>query len=258
MNYGVAFQSIMPIRIKPAHSAEQVSQLLFGEMYIVQEQKEDWMRIKTVFDDYSGWIHNKQHYSLSDTEKDKMLNAPKSMAAELVFTVTNNDKSFPIVIGSTLYDFDGMNFKIGKEKFVYSGQATTEKADFLNDEHLRKFALKFLHAPYQWGGRSPFGIDCSGLTQIVFKLYGINLPRDAYQQSEVGKTINFINEAREGDLAFFDNDDEKITHTGIILNNDQIIHASGEVRIDMIDHYGIYNKELKKYTHKLRIIKRVL
>jgi cell wall-associated NlpC family hydrolase len=151
-----------------------------------------------------------------------------------------------------------MNFKLGKEKFVYSGQAINEKSDLLNGEHIRKFALKFLHAPYQWGGRSPFGIDCSGLTQIVFKLYGVNLPRDAYQQSELGKTLHFINEAREGDIAFFDNEDEKITHTGIILNNDQIIHASGSVRIDNIDHYGIYNKELKKYTHKLRIIKRVL
>ncbi len=258
MHHGIAFQSLIPIRAKPDHASEQTTQLLFGELYQVFEQKENWFRIKSGFDKYEGWMHEKQHYALTAADAEKLSKAPKSVAAELVQTVTNNDKSFPILMGSTLYDFDGMNFKIGKEKFVYSGQAINENTGLLNTEHIRKFAMKLLHAPYQWGGRSPFGIDCSGLTQLVFKLYGIDLPRDAYQQAESGRTLNFITEAREGDLAFFDNDDDKITHTGIILSNDQIIHSSGEVRIDMIDHYGIYNKSLKKYTHKLRIIKRVI
>ncbi|MFI5171578.1 MAG: NlpC/P60 family protein [Chitinophagales bacterium] len=258
MYHGVTMQSLVSVRSKPNHEAEQVTQLLFGEMYVVHEQKENWLRIKTSFDNYDGWIHEKQHAALSDPETEKLKMASRSIAAELVQTVINNDKNFPILIGSTLYDFDGMNFKLGKEKFVYSGQAVNEKTELLNGEHIRKFALKFLHAPYQWGGRSPFGIDCSGFTQIVFKLYGITLPRDAYQQSESGRTINFITEAKEGDLAFFDNDEEKITHTGIILSNDLIIHSAGKVRIDSIDHFGIYNKDLKKYTHKLRIIKRLV
>jgi len=258
MQHGIAFQSLIPIRAKPDHASEQTTQLLFGEMYRIVEQKDNWYRIKSSFDNYEGWMHEQQHYALSAQEAEKLHKAPKSIAAELVQTVASNDKSFPILMGSTLYDFDGMNFKIGKEKFVYSGQAINENTGLLNTEHIRKFALKLLHAPYQWGGRSAFGIDCSGLTQLVFKLYGIDLPRDAYQQTESGRTLNFITESKEGDLAFFDNDDEKITHTGIILSNDQIIHASGEVRIDMIDHYGIYNKIMKKYTHKLRIIKRVI
>ncbi len=258
MSAGIILQSLVPVRLKPEHTSEQVSQLLFGEMVHVHEQKENWLRITSEFDNYNGWIHEKQHTQLSDAEHTKLKNAARSVTAELVQTLTGNDKSFPVLIGSTLYDFDGMNFKAGKEKFIYSGQAITENTDFLTGEHIRKFALKFLHAPYQWGGRSPFGIDCSGLTQIVFKLYGIALPRDAFQQAETGKTLNFIHEAREGDLAFFDDAEGRITHTGIILSNDQIIHASGSVRIDIIDHYGIFNKDLKKYTHKLRIIKRIV
>lgn len=257
MEFGISSLSVIPVRQRPEHSAEQVTQLLFGELYQVHEKKETWLRIEITHDKYQGWIHVNQHSELPEQQYKSLGNAPKAVAAELVQTVTNHDKSFPVLIGSTLFEFDGMNFKLDKEKFVYSGQAITD-TELLTSEHIKKFALKFLNAPYQWGGRNPFGVDCSGLTQIVFKLSGRNLPRDAYQQAEEGKTINFIHEAREGDLAFFKNEENAIVHVGIILNDNQIIHASGRVRIDMIDHFGIFNRELKKYTHQLRIIKRII
>ncbi len=257
MEFGIASLSVIPVRQKPEHIAEQVTQILFGELYSVHEKKENWLRIEMAHDRYQGWIHSNQHTELTEQQYKTMQTLPKAIAAELIQTVTNHDRSFPILIGSSLYEFDGMNFKTGKEKFVYSGQAISD-TELLTTEHIRKFALKFLNAPYQWGGRNPFGIDCSGLTQIVFKLSGHNLPRDAYQQAEEGKTINFIHEAREGDLAFFKNEENAIVHVGIILSDNQIIHASGKVRIDMIDHFGIFNKELKKYTHQLRIIKRII
>ena len=116
----------------------------------------------------------------------------------------------------------------------------------------------YLNSPYLWGGRSPFGIDCSGFTQMVFKLNGIKLPRDAYEQAEIGKTLNFIEETQKGDLAFFDNEEGKIIHTGIIIDKNKIIHSSGKVRIDNLDHYGIFNAETGKYSHNLRLIKKVV
>jgi gamma-D-glutamyl-L-lysine dipeptidyl-peptidase len=115
-----------------------------------------------------------------------------------------------------------------------------------------------LNSPYLWGGKTPFGIDCSGFTQMAYKLAGIKLRRDAWQQAEQGHTINLLEETEPGDLAFFDNDEGNIVHVGIILRDHKIIHAAGKVRIDSIDHYGINNKELKKYTHKLRLIKRMV
>ena len=117
--------------------------------------------------------------------------------------------------------------------------------------------MRYLNAPYLWGGRSPFGIDCSGFTQLVFKFAGIKLQRDAYQQGGQGSIINFIEEVQPGDLAFFSNDEGAIIHVGIMLKDNRIIHSSGKVRIDKIDHFGIYNAETKKHSHLLKLIKRM-
>jgi len=258
MQHGIVYQSLIPVRSQPQHSAEMINQLLFGEIYHVEEHQGDWLRITGAYDNYPGWIHHRQHLAITAAEANKMLKTVQFVAAEAVQTISNNDRSFPILIGSTLYDFDGMNFRVGKEKYVYPGLAVDAKSNQMQGEHVRRFAMKFLHAPYLWGGRSPFGIDCSGFTQVVFKLCGITLPRDAYQQATLGHTLNFIHESREGDLAYFENSEGRITHVGIILEKDLIIHASGCVRIDTLDHYGIFNRDEKKYTHKLRIIKRVV
>ena len=116
----------------------------------------------------------------------------------------------------------------------------------------------YLNAPYLWGGKTPFGIDCSGFTQMVYKLNGYKIHRDASQQALEGEPLSFIEESEVGDLAFFDNDEGNIIHVGIIMENNYIIHASGKVRIDRLDHLGIYNPELKKHTHKLRVIKKII
>jgi cell wall-associated NlpC family hydrolase len=142
-----------------------------------------------------------------------------------------------------------------EEQFAFNGESKSIglKRDV---ENLKNTAKKYLNAPYLWGGKSPFGIDCSGFTQIVFKIHHKKLLRDASQQATQGETVAFRSAAIGGDLAFFDNEDGKIIHVGIMLNNHQIIHAAGKVRIDPIDDQGIFNPELGKYTHKLRIIKR--
>jgi len=139
--------------------------------------------------------------------------------------------------------------------YKFNGKKTQ---GFSQKKHLINNALIFLNAPYLWGGRTPFGIDCSGFTQIIYRLQGIKIPRDAYQQADLGTPLNFIEESEEGDLAFFNNNEGKIVHVGLIMKNNQIIHASGKVRIDKIDQKGIFNIEKNKHTHKLRIIKKLI
>lgn len=259
MEYGICSLSIIPVRSKPGHDQELVNQLLFGELYRIEEKQKNWIRIISDFDQYSGWVHQNQHQALTDAQFKAMQKTDTAFAAELIQSINSNSISFPILFGSNLSEYDGMNFKFLKESFIYSGTAVHEKSiEIKKHEFIKKCAMKFLNAPYLWGGRSAFGIDCSGFTQVVFKVGGIHLKRDAWQQAEQGKLIHFLAEANENDVLFFENEEGKIVHTGIFIHENEIIHASGRVRIDMIDHHGIYDRHIKKYTHKLRLIKRML
>ncbi len=255
MKYGIAYLSIVPIRKEASHKSEMVSQLLFGETYEVIQENSNWLLIRCSYDNYEGWIDSNQHREINEKEFLNIMENASGVALELVNSAASGYHSIPIVAGSNLPFFDGMNFKIGKEKFIYNGQAIQNEAK--NIALFERVAMRYLNAPYLWGGRSPFGIDCSGFTQVVYKFTGIKLLRDAYQQAEQGSVINFIEETQPGDLAFFSNEAGTIIHVGIILKDQRIIHSSGKVRIDKIDHFGIYNSELKKYSHQLKVIKRV-
>lgn len=258
MDFGICELSVVSLRKEPAHKSEIVSQLLFGEAYRILEKKPEWLRIAAAYDDYEGWIDRKQHEPLSVSVYKKITASKQPVALEVASAATSAQRKVPILIGSTLPEFDGMNFRIGDEQFIYNGQAISPNAGLEYDKVIEKCALKFLHAPYLWGGRSPFGIDCSGFTQLVFKLLGVALKRDAYQQATQGRDIDFIDLAKEGDLAFFENKEKRISHVGMLLKDQKIIHASGKVRIDRIDAFGIYNEETHKYSHNLKVIKRML
>jgi len=249
MDFGYCNLSISPIRKENDDRSEMVSQLLFGETCSILDEKTNWLKISCTHDNYEGWVDEKHITKTQDILKSNFT------SFELVHNYVYKDLHVPILIGSSLPNFDGLNFKIEKQKFLFQGLSLENNIENINKIH--KIALKYLHSPYLWGGRSAFGIDCSGFSQVVYKFLDIKLPRDAYQQAENGRAIGFIEEARIGDLAFF-GDEEKITHVGIIIGENEIIHASGKVRIDRLDHLGIYNKEIGKYTHKLRIIKRIV
>ena len=204
-------------------------------------------------DGYEGWICNKQWLNI-DEEDYKSLDKEVSTITIDILDIIKKDSHQPIVIGSILPNYKSGHALINNEMYQFDGLTTP---GFVKKEKLIENAFVYLNAPYLWGGRSPLGIDCSGFTQMVYRLQGINLPRDAYQQAEVGTTAATLEVSEAGDLAFFENDDGKIVHVGIIMENNYIIHASGKVRIDKIDQQGILNSETKEYTHKLRLIKRI-
>tara|TARA_R110002124_G_scaffold172301_1_gene339931 strand:+ start:1802 stop:2563 length:762 start_codon:yes stop_codon:yes gene_type:complete len=252
--FGICNLAIIPLRFEPSDKSEIVSQVLFGEHFEILEQAQQWSRIKLQYDSYEGWVDSKQYQILSESNFNQLSNDAIILSADLIEYITgDNNMLLPIPLGSSLAFLNHSD--INRTNYDFEGgktHGTKEKNHLINTAYL------YLNAPYLWGGKTPFGIDCSGFTQMVYKLNGYKLMRDASQQATQGEPLSFIEESEPGDLAFFDNEEGKIIHVGIIMENNYIIHASGKVRIDRIDHLGIYNPEINKHTHKLRVIKKII
>jgi gamma-D-glutamyl-L-lysine dipeptidyl-peptidase len=249
MLYGISNLSIVPLRFEPDDTSELVSQVLYGDYFKVLEKRKSWSKIRLAFDKYEGWIDNKQYIDISEVDYSKFKNELPKLSTDLVEFVQDQDGHLlTIPLGSSLNGLSLFNH-------MFDGNICNE---IQPKNHLLKTAYLYLNAPYLWGGKTPFGIDCSGFTQMVYKLNGYKLLRDASQQATQGEALSFIEESEPGDLAFFDNSEGKIIHVGIIMEDNYIIHAHGKVRIDRLDHSGIYNIERKVHTHKLRVIKKVI
>ncbi len=260
--YGISNLSSIPVRTEPTEKSEMCTQILFGEHFEIIEDNPKWCRIKLFHDKYEGWIDSKMVTPLKNAEYKKLSNATQTVSSEIFNIVQQIDhyNNFLIVSGSTLpfYKKKDSSFRIGKTKYRLAGNALQLSKNIDKRTVIINSTLKYFNSPYLWGGRTPLGIDCSGLTQIVYKIAGINIPRDASQQVTVGENFSFVEEALPGDLAFFDNDEGEIIHVGIIWEKNKIIHSSGKVRIDNLDHAGIFNIETKRYTHQLRVMKRIV
>lgn len=236
MRYGICKLSLIPMRKEMSHESELVSELLFNDIYEVIEDNGEWIKIKTLYDSYEGWIRMLQHSEISESELNIYIAKEKFIVNEPICLYNNSILTF----GSKIFENHENAIMLRK---VFDSKIMVE------------CAIKLLDTPYRWGGKSVMGIDCSAFVQLCAKVAGYKLPRDASQQVHFGNTVHSLSEAKPGDIAFFTNKKGKIIHVGILLSNDKIIHASGKVRIDSINEKGIFNKELNTYTHHLSIIK---
>lgn len=256
MLFGICNLSIVPLRLEESDKSEMISQLLFGEHFEIIEKQKNWSKIRLAFDHFEGFIDNKQYLEITEDSYSQICNETPAYSGEILdFVTSQNNELTTIPIGSQLPFFREGNLKLGNCNYSYDNtvyHGVSSKNDIL------KTAFTYLNSPFLWGGKSPFGIDCSGFTQIVYKLCGYTLFRKVKDQATQGGVLSFIEESEPGDLAFFDNEEGEIIHVGIILNDYNIIHAHGKVRIDTLDHSGIFNKDLQKHTHKLRVIKKVI
>jgi hypothetical protein len=258
LEYGVTRLSVVPVRAEASDKAEQVTQLLFGDHYSVIDHSKNkkWLLIRTEFDQYEGWIDYLQHHAITQDYFEHINRAEFKITTDLTSSMLYNKSPLVILMGSMIPISSSELFKM-EEQFAFNGDTKNlgQKREY---EFLRNIAYKYLNSPYQWGGKGPFGIDCSGFTQMVFKICGYSLSRDASQQANQGRPVASIDQARPGDLAFFRNAEQKIHHVGILLAEDKIIHASGRVRIDYLHEEGILNGETKIYTHSLAHVRRIM
>ena len=259
MRFAICPLSVIPIRSQANHQSELLSQLLFGEMVEVVDKKgKQWLKVRGLADNHFGWVQSNQLEEI-DEKFSKKINTDFAYALDLSQSIRGNHHHFQISIGARLPQFDGLRFSLFEQNYEYSGQAVSPQELKRNVfDLIPKIARKFLNIPEMKGGRTPFGIDSSALIQHIFGFIGVNLPRTADLQIEFGENVDFIEQIQEGDLAFFQNRKGKITHVGMVLTGGQVIHAFGSVRIDKLDHYGIFNEQTKKYSHKLRLVKRNL
>ena len=257
MTISICNLSVVAVRAGRGKKAEMITQLLFGEMVECWEKKGEWTKIRCTWDNQIGWVQSDQITLLTEEEV-ALYNQNAAFCMEIAQPVVAIDHFLPITMGATLPNFDGIKFDLAGKSYTFSGQVISPETLAPSTELLIKLARKYLYAPYLNGGRSPFGIDSTGLVQVLFKMMGIAIPRDAYLQARKGELIDFFEQARVGDLVFFEDAKGNIDHAGIICEAGHILHADGQVRIDKIDHFGIFNTITKKYTRKLRVIKRIL
>lgn len=258
MYYGICLQNYIPMRAEPSERSEMVSQVLYGELFLIIETNKAarFTKIRLLYDDYEGWIDEKTAIILENDTYQRIIELTEHPLNELYSKIYINDGS-ERTLGA------GCSLWVKKKSIIYPEDVLSVDNGINSEqieirEKIQKYSIRWIDIPYLWGGRSVFGADCSGFVQNIYKQVGIKLPRNSGEQSQKGNIVNFLSEARPGDLAFFDNEEGEITHTGIIMEDGKIIHSSGMIKIDLIDHQGIFSEYTARYTHKLRLIKNVI
>lgn len=256
--FGVCRLSIVPMRNSPSHKAEQVSQLLFGDHYEVHEVSKDklWLRIHVYYDQCEGWIDVRQHHAISKEYYDYINRADFKITTDPTSTILYNKSPLMILMGSIIPISGSELFKM-EEQFAFNGDSKSLGVK-REVEFLKTVAVKYLNAPFQWGGKTLFGIDDAGLVQMVYKICGYRLGRTVEEQMRQGRHVNGFAEALPGDLVFLSSAKGRTDHVGILLDSEKVIHASGKVRTDYLNEEGILNLDTRIYTHTLNEIRRII
>lgn len=256
-DYGISLLSLIPMRREPKEQAEMVSQLLFGETYEITGESNGFIQIYTGYDRYSGWINRAMHSDITPEYFHYLQNEEQDVLSALMMSIEKRGSPpLQILAGSTLPGFNKRKDQLRIKDEIWHIRWIFGKFNSNGYDSILKSASFFLNSPYLWGGRSSFGCDCSGFVQVLYKIHGIPLGRDTYQQVEQGNPVISLSEARTGDLAFFNDENGQVYHTGMVIAPGEIIHSSVYVHIDRLDEKGIFNLQRNEYSHSLHSIRR--
>ena len=258
---GISLHSVVPIRAEASEASEQQTQMLFGETCTILEEKPRWNRIKSDLDGQEGWADSKmicpmkpeEFASYSETYKQSAV-----VALPMAYAVSeNNGQTIPLSAGTRLANYHDGHFEVLGVGFRIDPTMVFEQVPELNQQNLLQTVRFFLNVPYLWGGKNALGMDCSGFTQVIMSLFGRSLLRNASEQATQGEPVSSLSECKAGDLVFFDHEDGKISHVGIVIDSERVIHCSGRVKVERLDETGIFSSEQGQYTHHLVQLRRV-
>lgn len=262
MYKGISLHSVVPVRTEAREGAEQETQMLFGELCTIVEEKPRWNRVQLANDGAEGWVDAKMIAPIGGKDYTAYKKAYAS-AAVVAFPMTyavseNNGQTIPLTAGTRLTNYSDGHFELLGVRFRIDPNMVITGPLPLDETHLLQTVRFFLNIPYLWGGKNAMGMDCSGFTQVLMSLFGKTLPRNASEQAKQGRTVSGIGKVKAGDLVFFAHEgEERITHVGIAIDKERVIHCSGRVKVEKLDEHGIYSAEQGGYTHQLVAIKRI-
>ncbi|NJC24623.1 C40 family peptidase [Neolewinella antarctica] len=256
-HFAIGRYAAAAIRARPRVDGELVSQILFGEPVIVLQDGKQFCRVRCGDDDFEGFVRADQLLSVDERTYLAQVDDP-AFNLDLFSVIMSERAGIPITFGARLTGFDGLRLNHGGTPFNYTGQAALGQDLRTDAELLVRLARKWLFVPGQRRGRTPTGVDATSLVQLVCRVIGLRLPRTAPAMAKEGRSVDFMEQAQLADLAFFDNRKGEIDHVGILFPDSTILHVHDRVRIDAVDHFGIFNYESGRYTHRLRILKRLL
>ncbi|HEX2746381.1 MAG TPA: SH3 domain-containing C40 family peptidase [Verrucomicrobiales bacterium] len=254
MPFAVCRLSLVPVRLHPDHVSEMTTQVRGGEAVEILETQGQYWRVRVVADGYGGWVTSRQFTVAADAAPPAATVFTDDLCGEAV----RDDARIILPLGSPLPGYDGGKFQLGTEWWTWAGKTRTAPDGPPDKAELLSYARRFLHTPYHWGGRTLFGIDCSGFMQAVFKAFGVQLLRDSKQQATQGTPVAGLSAAVPGDLVFFGSQELGIYHVGLLLPCSEIIHSSTMVRVDDLFNEGIRNRETGQISHRIETIRRVL
>lgn len=253
--YAIVTVPVAPVRKMPHHRREMSNQLLFGEAVQIIGQKEDqWLKVKSLFDGYTGWV---THHLITRVDASLATQESCFLASRFLTTIQFNGQTMHIPMAASLPAYKNRKGTIAGTSYTCSSRPIDTREVTNKSRQLLENAHGWLNAPYLWGGKTILGVDCSGFVQTQYKMIGMSLLRDAWEQAQQGAPVASLRKVKPADLAFFE-DKGKIVHVGMMLNSETIIHAAGKVRIDPIDKKGIINSDTGVRTHHLKHIRRFI
>lgn len=268
MMKGISLHSVVPVRTEAREGAEMSTQMLFAERCEILEEQPRWYRIRLCQDGQEGWVDKKMLTPLSAEEEQKLPAEPTAMVLmPMAYAVSeNNGQTIPLTAGTRLCNYKDGRFELLGVGFRIDPSMVLTEPLPMDEQHLLQALRFFLNIPYLWGGKNAMGMDCSGFTQTVLSFFGKHLLRNASEQATQGTEVPSLDQAQAGDLAFFckpDTDKRTITHVGILIDKQRIVHCSGRVKVEKIDATGIFSIEQAdaqhpqgQYTHQLLSIRR--